>query len=275
MITAIIFSKNRACQLELLLRSIKLNANNLFSDIIVLYDCDSRGFQLGYEQVSFIYENVRFFKQHDFCEDTKELISKSREYVCFFVDDNFFYRKSPINHRHIESLFYSSDSFGCFSLRLGDNVVVFNQYAKSNNRHVLNHHRKLVYMYEVPINVWQWNTLPKHGYPFGYGFSVDGHIYNTEVLLKAIDFEFDNPNGFEGNFNVNHIPPLMGCLPQNLIVNNPINLVGSSNNAAGKWYGKSLEELNSQFLRGKSIDLGSLCKNEIVGCHQEMEINLI
>ena len=58
------------------------------------------------------------------------------------------------------------------------------------------------------------------------------------------------------------------------VVNNPLNLVGSSQNRAGEWWGHSLVALNTAFLNGNEIDLGHLCQNDIKGCHQEMEIKL-
>jgi len=50
MINAIIFSKDKACQLELLLRSIRRNTSNLF-DIKVIYEASNGVFNQGYEKL--------------------------------------------------------------------------------------------------------------------------------------------------------------------------------------------------------------------------------
>jgi len=118
--------------------------------------------------------------------------------------------------------------------------------------------------------MWDWTTIPPNN--FGYPFSVDGHIYNTDMILQAIDFDFDTPNAFEGRFPPAKIAKYLFCLKQSSVVNNPLNLVGSSQNKAGMFYDHSLEELNQAYLSDKRINLNHICKNTIVGCHQEMEI---
>ena len=50
MINAIIFSKDKACQLELLLKSIRRNTSNLF-DIKVIYETSNGVFKQGYEKL--------------------------------------------------------------------------------------------------------------------------------------------------------------------------------------------------------------------------------
>ena len=50
MINAIIFSKDKACQLELLLKSIRRNTSNLF-DIKVIYEASNSVFNQGYEKL--------------------------------------------------------------------------------------------------------------------------------------------------------------------------------------------------------------------------------
>ena len=46
------------------------------------------------------------------------------------------------------------------------------------------------------------------------------------------------------------MPKFMSCPIESVVVNSPINLVGSSQNSAGLKYGVPLEELNDMFLSG-------------------------
>ena len=63
----------------------------------------------------------------------------------------------------------------------------------------------------------------------------------------------------------------MSCPIESVVVNSPINLVGSSQNSAGLKYGVPLEELNDMFLSGRAIDLDSMDFSNVRGCHQEIE----
>ena len=58
MINAIILSKDRACQLELLIRSISRKCKNLFN-IKVIYEHSNYSFELGYNKLKedLYYEN--------------------------------------------------------------------------------------------------------------------------------------------------------------------------------------------------------------------------
>jgi hypothetical protein len=64
----------------------------------------------------------------------------------------------------------------------------------------------------------------------------------------------------------------MACFEQSVLVNNPLNIVGSSNNNSGWWYGHTLEELNEKYLDNYQIDLNSIMEQKVFAAHQEMEI---
>jgi hypothetical protein len=262
---AIIFSKNRACQLHLLLESIEQYAPKLFSDIEVLYHSTSAEFKQGYKIVSENFTEVYFNEQYSFKRDTM-LLMPNAKLVCFFVDDNFLYKQVDLTQEEIYKL-YENPKFGFLSLRMGLNIEYQDLYSQQKlavpklyNRH---NDDKLVF--------WQWKTCyPYHNY--GYAFSVDGHIYRTNDILPGCNREFNNPNEFEGGYKTDHIPPVAASLRESVLVNNPLNLVGSSNNRAGEHFPHSLEELNQRYLDGQTISLDKLCQNKIVACHQEMEI---
>ena len=61
---------------------------------------------------------------------------------------------------------------------------------------------------------------------------------------------------------------------ENVAVDTPVNNI-SGWNPAGKRYGYPVYELNAQFLDGKKIDLETIEKETITGCHQEVPFNFI
>lgn len=275
MITTLIFSKDRACQLDLLLRSIYRNFTHVSMDIHVLCKATSGDFMRGYDKLKKTYNTVEFWDEINFHEDTSRIIAMGGDYTCFFVDDNIVYRKPEVRGEQIEAVFNQLPQFGCFSFRVGLNTTVQNPYTDPPTTIKIDHPMAEVMVDKIATLAWDRRSIPQYGNNFGYPFSVDGHIYDRNVMLAAVGtYDFNTPNAFEGCFPVKYIPTGMGCLKQSAVVNNPINLVGSSQNAAGAWWGHSLTELNDAYLGGKEIDLDDLCKNEVKGCHQEMEIKL-
>lgn len=268
MISTIIFSKNRACQLDLLLRSIEQNFTHISNDIRIIYTHTDSEFEKGYSKLVDKFPNYIWYEQVDFQKDTLFALSQCKKHVCFFVDDDIVYNTPNIYGNQIEHLMTNIEDAGCFSFRLGLNTVIQDPYSKKRIPKLPNFIACGIFL------AWDWTQQTYNN--FGYPFSVDGHVYNTQLISEvAQDFKFNTPNAFEGCFPAKQIPRGMFCLTQSCVINNPINLVGSSENNAGHWWGHTLKELNDEFLSGKTIDLESLCKNEIVGCHQEMKIKLI
>ena len=268
MISTIIFSKDRANQLNLLLESIDENGSNLF-DSTVIYTATDDSFQEGYDKLLDAYSDINFIKQNDapsdFREITLEAINNCGEYVCFFVDDNIIYRKIDVDFNSICKLFEHDDNVVCLSLRLGVNTLIQNEY-----KGVYSPVPQKVEVFEDTYILWDWTALPSHT-NFAYPFSVDGHIFKTKTVSDMIDYDFDTPNGFEGRGKADSLPPVMSCFSESIVVNSPINIVGSSANAAGIKYGMSLEKLNEMFLEGQSIDLKSMDFSNVRRCHQEIQ----
>ena len=64
----------------------------------------------------------------------------------------------------------------------------------------------------------------------------------------------------------------MCSFKESVLVNTPINIVGSSENQSGEFYGMSLKELNDKYIDGKRINIDKMDFSNIVGCHQEVEL---
>jgi hypothetical protein len=248
------------------------NFSHVSSDIWILYKATTAEFERGYDLLFSRSDDLSIRRQRngpkEFQLDTKALIKLSKsDYICFFVDDNIVYQPPNIFGNQVENVMNRIEEAGCFSFRLGLNTVVQDPYTKKPVKAMPKFHE-----IDDTVLAWDWTSMPLNN--FSYPFSVDGHIYNKRVVLDALDYEFDTPNAFEGRFPPKKIPRGMFCLKQSCVVNNPLNLVGSSQNKAGVWHGRTLEELNEAYLNGQQINMMRLCANEIVGCHQEMEIEM-
>ena len=264
MINTIIFSKNRACQLDLLLTSAKRNLSDMFR-LNVVYTATNQSFSDGYERVVQRFDNVNFIEETDFQQDTLSLVEGSEKYVCFLVDDNIVYR--PVVLEDIDSLF-GIEGFACLSLRLGPNTTVQSPYT--NQMCPMPEYMTIV---ENKYVLWNWRMVHPHT-NFGYPFSVDGNIFTKKTTLDVITkYDFNNPNALEGRANVNNLPTRMACLSkQSAVVNTPINIVGSSNGDCGAKFGVSLEELNEKYLDGEVVDFDAMDFSNITCCHQEIEL---
>ena len=89
--------------------------------------------------------------------------------------------------------------------------------------------------------------------------------------------KFETPNAFEGRiwdkgWDVSVMPKKMSSFKESLVVNSPLNLVGSSENMSGQKFGVSLEELNQKYLEGFDPDLDDMDFSNIQGCHQEIQL---
>lgn len=98
MIDCLVFSKDRAAQLDLLLHSIRRHAPNLYSSLTVLYTGSSADYLRGYQVC--IDEHTRpgvmFVRESSFQIAIEIwLRSYSGDTISFLVDDDVFYRDVP------------------------------------------------------------------------------------------------------------------------------------------------------------------------------------
>ncbi len=213
MLQIIIFSFNRAMQLDTLLTSLKEMWLQPAYSVEVLYNTSTKDFEKGYEILKRKYADVSFSreckaKQEYSISDymnlrnmvhlyrypslrrprtdfRKRLISmlenNSSRYIMFMTDDAIFINKVSVSQKIMDWI-ASSPFQNQFSLRLGNG------------------------MNEEPANVKRddmgllWNTydVPQNN-NWGYHFSVDAHIYSKELIIKLFKkYVFTNPNSLEG-----------------------------------------------------------------------------
>jgi hypothetical protein len=224
-LTTIIFSKNRAAQLELLLRSLSIPAT-------ILYTYDP-AFKAGYEKLITMYPKVNFTKQADFKKDLLRAIEGSA-YILFLTDDDVMI-----------------DPFS-------KNCSEFREFRKNPDIASLS----LGLSAKIAGKKWEWRKY-RGNYRlrmWGYPMSVDSCIFRTEDILHTIEAnDIPNPNQLETHLNLN-IPnrPLMMCFDTPKIINNSVNQVQKDFPAHP--YGISAEELEKNFLNGKRLSLKDIKK---------------
>lgn len=258
----IIFSKNRPCQLHLLLESIKLNSNNFFDliEVIFTYDID---YKYGYSLLINRFNDVLFTLEKDFKQDTLLAIDSDFEFTTFLVDDTIYYNKNKVNKPDI--LKTISNDVICFSLRLGINCC----YS-----HPANLHYKII-DYICKKQFYLIDFRKQEPGDFAYPLSLDGHVFNT-VLIKNIikQIYFINPNTLEANLQVANsiIPSNIVFFEQSNIVGVPVNLVNNVfKNRNGLIYPISEKELNNKYVDNYVIDISTLDFTNINGPHKEIK----
>lgn len=246
----IIFSKDRAAQLDLLLRSMPQWNNN------ILYTCSTDEFAEGYDILETQYDNF-FIRQANFKDDLLRFIQPHERFTVFFTDDDVFINDMPANSPQMYEMMNSSH-VACLSLRLNPRMT----YCYTLNRPMRHPHFH-------KYNTWQWQ---RGDADFGYPMSLDGHIFPTCDILPLLQrLEYNNPNELEGRLatNPSHRPKMV-CFDKSVIVNNPINRV--QNTVPNRHGDISAEWLNEQFLQGKRIKLEPFLGYEPNACHVELPI---
>ena len=268
MISLLIWSKDRACQLDLLLRSLP---PNLFFNVCTLYKATSKEYQSGYDKLMDLYPEYFFINEEKtggFESQTRfsiQTLADVNGYICLSTDDTVFYKSPTMTAQEIESVF--EPDVVTFSFRYGFNTILQNCHT-GERQPALN-------IYEEKRSYIRWNfddyhPLSNYGYPFG----LDMHVYDADMLSQLVNtFEFKNTNQLETNlFHLRNVVPRIICSEkQSSAVNVPCNCM-SGVTIAGQEYPFSIESLNKLFLEGNRISLNSFANKSVVGCHQEFAL---
>lgn len=268
MISALIFSKDRAAQLDLLLRSIYQNGRGMFVPT-VLYTTSTPKFQRGYDLlIGRCGLEVGFLREVDFYSDLLDLSSQNfADFLVCFTDDGVLYRRLPVSEADI--LQQISDDTVCFSLRIGKNTTL-ERYWEGKEVPTFN------YSEFADFIKWNQRDYPGHTH-FGYPFSLDGHIFRREEFLGYLQRlgRFYGPNDLEAALATfrQECRANVVAFKESCLVVNPINRVQDvCKNVNGWFFGVTAEELNERYLAGEHIDLDQIDFSNVVGTHQEFRL---
>jgi hypothetical protein len=253
----IVFSRDRAAQLDLLLRSIERNM--LPEETTVIWTASSQRFLRGYEEI--VSPNTRFvFQETDVEFDTalRESVGMS-ETVTFFVDDDIVFRPVPVLPSSL-----LTERVLCSRLNIGQG------------------NQEMTLPDGFPI--WEWGKLENHN--FGFVGGVDGETYRScevlemlgeETVLKWLGKEtMGNPSWVETVLNYAFREkcdslPFAVSFRHQCVVGNPVNRVSpSSGIGCGFVFPQPTADLNDRFLEGQTIDYDSLDFSGVRSCHHEI-----
>ncbi|HZL08488.1 MAG TPA: hypothetical protein VFC65_00705 [Prolixibacteraceae bacterium] len=200
-------------QLELLLDSISIFDKNKLLDLHVVYSVTNDNFGNGYEKLKEKFPTLCWYKEIKFKErvvwpilplywhnyfwwfkykhnryvksDFKSIVlsiigNTNKDLVMFLTDDSIFFNNIEISAKAANQIIQNGLDFS-FSLRHGKNIFG-GTYSEINNS---------IY----------WEITDRHNHAeWSYPFSVDGHVYNKEILKDILrKVIFKNPNTLEGN----------------------------------------------------------------------------
>ena len=266
-ISGIVFSKDRALQLDAAIRSF----HNCCKDRIklqVLYKASNQLYKSQYEKLKTRFNDVIFVEQGDFKNDCLRLLNGS-EYVLFAVDDNIFV--SDFSVEKIADVLYAQNDCLGFSLRLGKNTT----YCYSKNAP-----QKLPAFERIETGVLKYDWTEAQ-LDFNYPLEVSSSIYKVRDILPLIEqLRFDNPNELEGLMALNakiYIPAGKNllCFEKSKTFCNPLNMVQTAiPNRASDRKDYSPLALAELFEKGMAIDIGRYFGFVPNACHQEVELYL-
>lgn len=258
----IIFSKERPCQLEALLRSMNLYFNHPHK-IYVLYKSEDCDFDCGYDRLRFYDNSITWVKEEHFKDDLLNLIhhtiNRKYEHLMLLVDDLIFTRE--FSGETLLRTFDETPDILALSLRLGENITYcYTQDIPTSPPTFRNGHQ------------WEWRTASP-GY-WNDPMSLDGHIYRLSELEASIaNLEFHNPKTLEAAMVANPIDkPYLICDRHPYLINLAINQV---HDAFPNRHGNITEGwLNMRFLQGLVIDIQPIVQKAYNSCHVEADLKL-
>lgn len=250
MISLIIFSFDNSMQLDLLLRTIELNAKDTFN-INVLYTCSNDEFKDGYELLKKRFDNINWIEEINFKEQVIKLMDTDLEYSCFFVDDDIMFGK--FNEEEIIKVLRENNEIFCFTPHQGLNAKKCYKLKCDN----------IILPDREDDNFIYWNYTNRYA-DAGYPLSLNGNVFRTKEIKKMVKVtNFVNHLTLEDNLQIfsENFPKEIIFAYKNSIV------VTSINNENNFLY---LKEMNDKYLNGYVIDFERIDFNEVDAAHCEL-----
>lgn len=270
-IQIIIFSYNRAMQLDALLTSIASFWKYPKIKIHVLYNASDDFFHRGYERLKEVYGTVTFTQ-----ENTLSFSSYSLDEMTNYFNLKLLYlcphlrrRKSDFRKQLIRIL---RDSDGCLTMFLTDDSVFIRPVILSQedmdwiieqpNLRQFSFRHGIELLGERKIKPtsegceWKFSNFDCNDH-WGYRFSLDAHVYCREALLTLLKkASFSNPNTLEssGLLHSQHKSMFIQgrCLQHIMVLSFPINIVQETFQNEALCVNPS--QLNDLFLEGYKLE---------------------
>jgi hypothetical protein len=264
-INIIVFSKDRACQLDLHLRSLAANFTEFQeNEVSVVYDFSGLEYIEGYQKLmEQTPPNVKFYTDNQFGSLKNTLTALMRPenvFTMFLCDDIIIVNPFSLNDNEIQIVKTDRDVMST-SLRLWNGINFC--YATNNPSPVPSF---------VKSFCWDWRVASGD---WGYPMSCDGNVYLTQFLReKSAAINYVYPNHFEAGLasTADRNIPLTSCyLNEPKLINIPANVVQHIYaNRHGNL--KTPATLNQLWLRDKQLDLDFYLGKKFNTVHIELEL---
>ena len=259
-VDTLIFSKDRACQLDLLLASFQNMATGI-EKVTVIYKATSDAFKQSYSNCKECHKSINFIEESNFKVNVFDWMqNSSSDFVMMLVDDIVF--KEAIDFSNITQILEKNKNILCYSPRLGLHLTEC--YAMNSPQPVPTGNT------QGDFFIWQWMNSQ---FDWNYMFSVDGHVFRKSEIYSWIShLNFSNPNTLEASMQ--EIPktfalqPLGFCHIVSRLLNIPMNRV--QNTFINRCENISHIELNDAYLEGNRLDSSQYQGNLNRGCHANL-----
>ncbi len=270
-VAGLIFSKDRAMQLDCTLRTLHRHCKDIDQvPIRVIYTTSSDLHERGYGKLKEEFPSVDFVREKTFRDDLLSFVS-SLEYVLFLVDDNIFVRDFRLGDI-TRALKMNTAAIGV-SLRLGRNTTYCYMLDKAQRLPDFDKAGDALLAFD-------WTASE---YDFGYPLEVSSSVYRVSDILSLLkSLNFVNPNTLEAFLDASkHIyrqdRPRLLCYGTSVTFCNPANKVQKvcANNRAGTEDRYGVGSLAGRFVEGYRIDVDRYADFTSRSCHQEVELHLV
>jgi glycosyltransferase involved in cell wall biosynthesis/predicted SAM-dependent methyltransferase len=267
-ITALIFSKDRALQLQATIESFLLHCRDSdVANLVVLFKTSDALHQKQYEELKLKFPTVTFVEETDFRQQVLSAVEQCK-YVLFLVDDNIFVK--PFSLKDVVAALDSEKNAIGFSLRLGKNT----RYC-----YMLSSPQKLPAFESVREGIFRY-YWPGAEHDFGYPLEVSSSVYRSIEILNLLNqLEYSNPNTLEDRMSQNigkfaSSFPVLLTFDESVTFCNPVNIVQHvyESNKFGTTRRYTPEQLAEGFSRGMVIDVQRYAGFTPDSAHQEAEL---
>jgi len=264
-LNCLIFSKNRACQLDSLLKSLRDNFKSPFIRTMIVYKATDESFKDGYQRLiaEKNHGDIEWIKELSFKNDMLNALDKvsDESFLMFLVDDNIMFR--PFDLSQMLPIFSKRHLF--ISLRCSRTYKddIQPKFIKTGD-----------YL------EWSWTFHSSPRGKWNYPFSVDGNIFHKKFIQRLLrSCEYKAPNSLESALHAKRhalrvqwrnkaLAPL-----EAVVFNNPLNKVQTEGET---WHmNLTAEQLNKKYLEGYRINNRVIYAANPSSAHFAVDISFI
>ena len=267
-VDCIVYTRDRACQVDLLLRSMSekfLNAGKVY----IVYTYSDDNFKAGYDRLLQEKYNLDcvFIKQTSFQQNVLGTISMmSTPYFLGLCDDDVFIRETDCT-----AILGKLDEEGVSSISIKHGLDINHSYP--DNRLDPNPE----FLEQEVFLKWNWRTYVEYS-AWGYPTCVNSYIYLREYFLKLLEGSvFNFPPDMEGCLNTKkeQFKESIVSFRELKLLNLPVNRIQTHSlcNPFAVKFAYGIEYLNRKFLNGDRISTANIYTHQPNQSNDELELH--